>query len=335
MYVTHDGEPLCINETTQLIVTTPKFLMNYDWQRIKNINHIVFDEADLMFISQLKEVRKLFEFYTGRKVDFSRKEAIRRRKRESKRKFSTSRYEKVPQFVFAGATMPSGGRKTIISLVQRFVPRVELIQTEMVHRTIKDTKFDFIDVEEDFDTKTVVLSAILERELRVSECHLTTEDSVHDQNFNPFRAIIYVNKVSDAERLFHTLNIEKAEAKKLTQKFSGRSQQTTLNFTDAYSDKASEFDLKAFMLKWQGTICFLCSSVSDADRISMYERFSSGRYNVMITTGLGARGIDIPNVNVVVQFDFALNVADILHRAGRTSRAGAEGKGINMVFFVL
>lgn len=306
--------------------------MNYDWKRIKNIQHIVFDEADLMFVSQMKEVRKLFEFYTGRKINFSRKEAVRRRKRESKRNYIFSQYERVPQFVFAGATMPSGGRKTILPLLKSFVPGVELVQTEMVHRTVKNTTFDFIDMNEDFDTKTYILAAILERELRASGCHLNTDESVNDGIFNPFRTIVYVNKVSDAERLYGVLNIKRPEAKRINHRYSIQDQESTVKLAEATNDdKTDEFNMNKFVVKWHGKICFLHSGISGAERISTLEGFSKGRYNVMVTTGLAARGIDIPNVNVVFQFDFPLNVADILHRAGRTGRAGAEGKGMTMI----
>lgn len=51
--------------------------------------------------------------------------------------------------------------------------------------------------------------------------------------------------------------------------------------------------------------------------------------NVLVSTDLGARGIDVPGVNVVVQLQFAGNVVAHLHRMGRCSRAGQRnGRGI-------
>ena len=304
--------------------------MNYDWQRIQNVKHIVFDEADLMFVSQFKEVRKLFEFYTGRKIDFSRKEAIRRKKRESKQGYAFRKYEENPQFIFAGATMPTGGRKTILSLIDRFVPGAEIIQTEMVHKTVKNTRFDFIDLDEDFDTKTSVLAAILEQELGISGCHLNTGALLQGDAYNPFRVIVYVNKVADAESLFNALNKGKPGAHRDGQK----SNQLNIDPNDTKSTDNEQFDFQQFVAKWNKNICFLRSDLSASERISIFERFSKGFYNVMITTGLAGRGIDIPNVNLVAQFDFPLNVADILHRAGRTGRAGAEGKGIKLLYSI-
>lgn len=331
--VAHDGKPLCIDETTQFILTTPKYLMNFDWQRIKNIKHIVFDEADLMFVSQFKEVRKLFEFYTGRKIDFSRKEAIRRKKRESKRNYTFSQYGEAPQFIFAGATMPGGGRKTVLSLIERFVPDSQLVQTEMVHMMVQNTKFDFIEIDDDFDIKTFVLGAILERELLSSNCHLSNA-FLQQGTSNPFRAIVYVNKVQDAEKLFNVWQKTSTGLKRGGHSYvidRGHEDESKIELSSREDNsKIDEFDLKQFAVKWHKNICFLRSGVPAAERISTFEGFSNGRYNVMITTGIAARGIDIPNVNLVVQFDFPLNVTDILHRAGRTGRGGAEGKGMEL-----
>ncbi len=46
----------------------------------------------------------------------------------------------------------------------------------------------------------------------------------------------------------------------------------------------------------------------------------------MVATDVAARGLDVPNVGVVVNFDFPNGVEDYVHRIGRTGRAGATGK---------
>jgi superfamily II DNA/RNA helicase len=46
---------------------------------------------------------------------------------------------------------------------------------------------------------------------------------------------------------------------------------------------------------------------------------------------VAARGLDIDGVELVINFDMARNLDDYLHRTGRTGRAGAQGKAINLV----
>lgn len=48
---------------------------------------------------------------------------------------------------------------------------------------------------------------------------------------------------------------------------------------------------------------------------------------MLVSTDLAARGLDLPRVTAVIQFDFPVNSADYLHRAGRTARAGSSGEG--------
>ena len=55
--------------------------------------------------------------------------------------------------------------------------------------------------------------------------------------------------------------------------------------------------------------------------------FSEGEINILVCTDLFARGIDMPNVNLVVLYDFPTNSADFLHRVGRTARLDKCGKG--------
>jgi len=50
--------------------------------------------------------------------------------------------------------------------------------------------------------------------------------------------------------------------------------------------------------------------------------FSTGKCPVVVSTNLGSRGLDTMKVSSVIQFDFARNVVDFIHRSGRTGRMG-------------
>ena len=78
---------------------------------------------------------------------------------------------------------------------------------------------------------------------------------------------------------------------------------------------------------WLGKVGQVHKNVPPSQRIETLQRFKSGELKVLICTDLASRGLDIPDVSHVIQLDFAPNAAQVLHRTGRTARAGAPGKG--------
>lgn len=59
--------------------------------------------------------------------------------------------------------------------------------------------------------------------------------------------------------------------------------------------------------------------------------FKKGNTKILIATDIAARGIDIPDVELVIQLSPPQNKEQFIHRAGRTGRAGKEG--VNVTFF--
>jgi translation initiation factor 4A len=67
------------------------------------------------------------------------------------------------------------------------------------------------------------------------------------------------------------------------------------------------------------------------DRKKVMDEFRSGRIRVLISTDLLARGIDVQQVSIVINYDIPRDVANYLHRIGRSGRYGRKGIGINFV----
>lgn len=73
------------------------------------------------------------------------------------------------------------------------------------------------------------------------------------------------------------------------------------------------------------------SSMSKAEREANLKSFRTGEYRIMISTNITARGIDIQQVAVVINFDIPKDVHTYIHRIGRSGRWGRKGTGINFV----
>jgi len=59
--------------------------------------------------------------------------------------------------------------------------------------------------------------------------------------------------------------------------------------------------------------------------------FKTGRVKVLVATDIAARGLDIPHLPLVVNFDLPLVAEDYVHRVGRTGRAGQHGRAVSLV----
>mmetsp|Transcript_35783 Transcript_35783/g.80530 ORF Transcript_35783/g.80530 Transcript_35783/m.80530 type:complete len:514 (-) Transcript_35783:14-1555(-) len=88
----------------------------------------------------------------------------------------------------------------------------------------------------------------------------------------------------------------------------------------------------ALMLRNLGfpAIC-LHGQMSQPKRLGALTKFKAGGRDIMICTDVASRGLDIPSVDVVINFDLPGHGKDYIHRVGRTARAGRSGKAIAMV----
>jgi ATP-dependent RNA helicase RhlB len=74
----------------------------------------------------------------------------------------------------------------------------------------------------------------------------------------------------------------------------------------------------------------ISGDVPQKKRLSMLMRFQSGELPVLIGTDVASRGLHIPDVQCVINFDLPQDCEDYVHRIGRTARAGASGDAISL-----
>jgi ATP-dependent RNA helicase RhlB len=73
----------------------------------------------------------------------------------------------------------------------------------------------------------------------------------------------------------------------------------------------------------------LSGDVPQNKRQSLLQKFSDGELPVLVATDVAARGLHIPDVSHVFNYDLPQDAEDYVHRIGRTARAGASGKAIS------
>uniref|UniRef100_A0A8C0U7H9 RNA helicase n=1 Tax=Cyanistes caeruleus TaxID=156563 RepID=A0A8C0U7H9_CYACU len=75
----------------------------------------------------------------------------------------------------------------------------------------------------------------------------------------------------------------------------------------------------------------LHGQMSQNKRLGSLNKFKAKARSILLATDVASRGLDIPHVDVVINFDIPTHSKDYIHRVGRTARAGRSGKSITFV----
>jgi len=88
----------------------------------------------------------------------------------------------------------------------------------------------------------------------------------------------------------------------------------------------------AGLLKYHKLRCAcLHGEMSTEERKLVMTQFSDGKVDIVCASDLAARGLDVKDIDLVVNFDLPHSGDDYLHRTGRTGRAGASGLAVSLV----
>lgn len=89
--------------------------------------------------------------------------------------------------------------------------------------------------------------------------------------------------------------------------------------------------------EWLGNLGFPAKAISGAlsqnKRTRLMQDFRDKKVTILVCTDVAARGLDIKDVNLVINYDLPQEAANYVHRIGRTGRAGAEGEAISLCAF--
>jgi ATP-dependent RNA helicase RhlE len=129
------------------------------------------------------------------------------------------------------------------------------------------------------------------------------------------------------EKITQELFIAREDVKpRILSALLGKYQGPTLVFTRTKS-KASRVARQVRDLGEK--VAELHSDRSMSQRMQAIDGFKLGRYRVLVATDVAARGIDVRNIELVVNYDLPDDIENYVHRIGRTGRAGREGRAVS------
>jgi superfamily II DNA/RNA helicase len=205
-----------------------------------------------------------------------------------------------PQLIVAGATMPDSGLRSVWAELQKLLPAASVARSHATalhrHNPLLDQSFVSVPAAGGGGGGGEWAGALCE--LRVAELLRLLRGEGGGEGGAPadVRTMVFCNTVRSAAALCERLEQESAE---------GALPHTVLPFHKKVSPALRRANLLAF------------------------ERAEAP--TLLVCTDLASRGLDVPCVQHVVQFEFATNVVAHLHRIGRTARAGQPGRATNFV----
>merc|ERR1719223_38390 len=98
-----------------------------------------------------------------------------------------------------------------------------------------------------------------------------------------------------------------------------------------YKKEAARLESTLARSGYSGLVTSIHGDKSQEASTNALAQFKSGECPLLVATDVAARGLDIPNVELVINYTFPLTIEDYVHRIGRTGRAGKTG--ISYTFF--
>lgn len=170
------------------------------------------------------------------------------------------------------------------------------------------------------DRQVIMVSATMDPELVASALSILNTPEV--VNTSPD------SQIAGTIEHVYFMTQEKAKAeilKKLINVYKPRQALVFINSNKGVLPFVSRF--RDFGYKTEG----LHSELNPTGRKAVLEKFRSGKAQLLVTTDLFARGMDIENIEIVFNFDIPRDSRHYIHRAGRTGRAGKQGLAISFV----
>eukprot|EP01080_Neovahlkampfia_damariscottae_P002059 gene2059-1565_t len=151
-----------------------------------------------------------------------------------------------------------------------------------------------------------------EIKINIGKYEVSTNDAVK-QHFIPFSCVR--ERINEFKGL--VINLRKKDPKMKMLVFSGTKKGCT-----RLNELLGGLKIRA---------CEIHGDIDQRRREKALSQFKSNEVTIMIATDVAARGLDISDVSVVINFDFARDIENYVHRIGRTGRAGKTGEAYTFI----
>ena len=279
-------------KTSHLLIGIPGKVKNYSLNTLfKNNRILCLDEADMLLVGGEELVTKaILEKVRSVHESMLGSSSQESGSEEAMGNGSSSEDLCRPRIILTAATLPSRGSQTVGRQILRLLPRGSI----EFFKT--DTTHRILpNVATDF-----IECESLEMKLR----QLTKDlDEFRVEEHDLPKVLVFVNTLESAQGVVNFLRV-------------------------GFQEVPEGMPVRKW---WSGKVGSLFSQpgVFSEERERAVKAFREGSLRVLVCSDLGSRGLDFPDCNAVVQFDFPENSEFFLHRAGRTARAGRAGIGEN------
>jgi len=240
--------------------------------------------------------------------------------------FGGTGYEQQREMLHAGLDILIGTPGRAIDYLKQRIYSLNSIQVVVMDEAdrmfdlgfIKDIRYVLRRMPAPEERLNMLFSATLSA--RVSELAYEHMNSPTVINANP--EDVTVSNVSQV--LYHVSNDEKIPL--LLGVLQGSELTRTMVFVN--TKRAAE-RVEAYLEGNGIEAAMLTGDVPQRKRLALLERFTSGKLPVLVATDVASRGLHIPDVTHVLNYDLPQDAEDYVHRVGRTARAGASGDAVS------
>jgi superfamily II DNA/RNA helicase len=145
---------------------------------------------------------------------------------------------------------------------------------------------------------------------------------------NPVEISLAVSRPADKIHQMAYICYETQKINIITEIFKNHEPKRVIIFTGS-KVKAKELAISLTRAKYN--CAAMHSDLTQQERNEVMYMFRSGQKDILVATDIVARGIDIDDITLVINFDVPNDAEDYVHRIGRTARAGAGGSAITLV----